>query len=431
MKEFEMKYGRGKVKFNLDENNIIGIIDNNPWESSKDEEQIILEALQNPIGSPRLKEIVHAGEKICIIIPDVTRLWQKPAVYIHYVVEELLQAGVDEKDILFISANGSHRKQTEEEYRQLLGDKLYGKYSIIDHDCYDKDNMIYLGKTSFGTPVNVNKRAMECDHIIITGGIVYHFLVGWSGGKKSILPGISSYETIMANHELSLNGKLGDGTHPAVRCGNIENNPVHLDMLEAAAMVKPSFMFNVIIGSNGNIAAAVSGDYIKAHEKGTEYVDKIDGVYIKEKADMVIGTAGGYPKDINFYQSSKLLMNTKEAVNEGGTIIALTECSEGLGGNDEVRDLLINYDSVVEREKVLRADYSISKYVSYFACETAQKFNLILVSDLDPKFVKNTGIKLVRTIEDALELVYKEKGRDLRTYLMPHGANTFPKLKVE
>lgn len=427
MKEFELKHGKGTVKFSINEKDIIGVIDNNPSASSKTEEQVIKEALENPISSPKLKEIVNVGEKICIVIPDVTRLWQKPAVYLLLIVDELLHSGVVAEDILFISATGSHRKQTEGEYKQLLGDKLYGKFNIIDHDCNDKDNLIYIGKTSFGTPVTINKKALECDHIIITGGIVYHFLVGWSGGKKSILPGISSYETIMANHGLSLNENLGDGTRSEVKCGNIINNPIHLDMEEATALVAPSFMFNVIMDSHGNISAAVAGNYIKAHEQGRKYVDESDSVNIKEKADLVIATAGGYPKDINFYQSSKLFMNSIEAVKEGGTIIALTECSEGLGGNDEVRSMLADYDTLIKREVALRKEYSISKHVGYLACEIARKFNLILVSNLDPKFVENTGIKLVRTIDEAINLAYKEKGGNLKTYIMPHGANTFPK----
>jgi len=432
MKEFELKYGRGTVKFSINEEDVIGVIDDKPSTCSKSEQEVIKEALENPISSPKLSEIVHANEKICIVIPDITRLWQKPAVYLPFIVDVLLKVGVAAEDILFISATGSHRDQTEDEYRQLLGDTLYGKYNIISHDCNDKDNLIYIGKTSFGTKVTVNKKAMECDHIIITGGIVYHFLVGWSGGKKSILPGISSYETIMANHGLSLNEKLGDGTRSEVKCGNITNNPIHLDMEEAAALVNPCFMFNVIMDSHGNISEAVAGNYIKAHKQGRKYVDESASVNIKEKADLVIATAGGYPKDINFYQSSKLFMNSIEATKEGGTIIALTQCSEGLGGNDEVRAMLVDYDTLLKREVALRKDYSISKHVSYLACEIAQKFNLILVSNLNPKFVKNTGIKLVRTIDEALALAYTEKGGNLKIYIMPHGANTLPKyLPVE
>ena len=428
MKKFELKYGRGTANFSISKKNIIGIIDNIPSTSSKNEKDIIKEALQNPISSPKLEEIVHAGEKICIVIPDITRLWQKSAIYLPFIVDELLQSGIEAKDILFISATGSHRNQTEDEYRQLLGDNLYGKFNIIDHDCNDKDNLVYLGKTSSGTPVSINKKAMECDHIIIAGGIVYHFLVGFSGGKKPIVPGIASYETIMANHGLALNENLGEGTRAEIKCGNIINNIVHIDMEEAAGLVNPSFMFNVIMDSNGNISAAFAGNYIKAHEQGREYVDNSDSVNIKEKADLIIATAGGYPKDINLYQSSKLFFNSREAVKKGGTIIALAECSEGLGGSDDFRSIFVDYDTLVERETSLRKCYSISKHISCLCCETAQNFNVILVSNLDPKSVENAGIKVVRTIDEALNLVYSQKGENLKTYIMPHGSNNLPKL---
>jgi len=428
MREFKLKQGRGTVKFSINENDIIGVLDNKPSENSETEEEVIKNALHNPISSPKLKELVHAGQKICIVIPDVTRIWQKPSVYLPFIVEELLQTGIKEKDILFISATGSHRKQTEDEYKQLLGNKLYGNFNIIDHDCNDKKNLIYLGNTTFGTKVIINKKAIECDHIIITGGIVYHFLVGWSGGKKSILPGIASYETIMENHGLALNENLGGGTRSAVRCGNITDNPVHLDMEEAAALVNPSFMFNVIMDSNGNISAAFAGNYIKAHALGRKYVDKSDSVTIKEKADLIIVTSGGYPKDINFYQSSKLFFNSREAVKDGGTIIAIAECSEGLGGSDDFRSILVDYNNHLEREKSLRECYSISKHIACLSCETAETFNVILVSTINPKFFKNTRIRIVPTVDEALKLVYTEKGENLKTYIMPHGANNLPKL---
>lgn len=429
MKEFELKYGKGMAKFSFEEKNIIDIIDNNLQDKTKTEEEIILNALENPIGSERLRDIVKPGEKVCIVTPDITRAWQRSYVYIPYVVDELLSGGIKEEDIIFLSATGTHRGQTEQEHRQLIGDKLYEKYKIYDHKCDDKDNLVYVGTTSYGTPVNVNRMALDCDHIVITGAIVYHFLAGWSGGRKSILPGIASYETVMANHGLSLGKKPGVGTLKSVRPGNWDGNPVHHDMVEAASLVKPSFLFNVVIGDDGKIGAAVSGHFIKAHEEGKKFVDSFDGVSIKEKADLVIGTAAGFPKDINFYQSSKLLINLREAVKSGGAIIAITECSEGLGGNDEVRDMLVNYSTMPEREEALRADYSISKHVSYLACETAQQNLLILVSELDPEIMKSTGIKVVKTIDEALKIVYNKLGHELKTYIFLHGANTFPKIE--
>lgn len=428
MEKIKIKYGSTYMDVLVKEENLIGVIDANKVGEEKSEEQIIKEALENPIGSARLKNLVHKGEKVCLVIPDVTRAWQKTGKYLDKVVEELNDGGVEDKDIIFISALGSHRKQTREEHEKLLGEKLSSRFQVIDHDCYDKDNLVYLGETTYGNNIYINKIAMECDHIVITGGIVYHLLAGYAGGKKTILPGIAGAETIMKNHSLSLNDNLGESVKAGVCSGGTENNPVHLDMLEAASFVKPTFMFNVIMGSEGQIAAAVAGNYIAAHAAGMKILETIDGVVIKEKADLAIASAGGYPKDINLYQSTKTLTNAREAVKEGGYIIAAIECLEGLGGDKDIQNLILNYDNILDREKFVREDFTISKFIAYCLCETAHKFKVILVSDIEQDLVKNANIIVVKAIEEALEIVYKEKGKNLRIYVMPHAANTLPML---
>ncbi len=428
MKNFELDYGSTKAKVSIEDKNLLGVIESKPFTVLESEDEIILNALQNPIGSPRLKELVNPRETVCLVIPDVTRAWQKTDKFLYKIVEELNNGGVKDKDITIISALGSHRKQGRDEHVKLLGEELAKRFEVIDHDCFDEDNLVYLGETTYGTPVKVNRKAYECDHIILTGGIVYHFLAGWGGSRKTILPGISSYQTIMKNHSLTLNENLGEGKNPNVRSGKLKGNPVHEDMMQAVAFLRPTFMFNVIVDTKGSIVSAVSGSYIEAFYEGCNIVEKLDSVNISEKADLVIATAGGYPKDINFYQTSKTIMNAKEAVKEGGTIIILSQCSEGLGGNEDVKNMILNYDNMLEREKELRREYSISKDVAYIFCDVASKSDVIFVSDLDPNLVKKANITVVKTVEEALKLTYKKKGSNLKTYIMPHAANTFPKI---
>lgn len=426
-KNFSLKYGNEEMILKIDEKNILQVIESNPVTFDKTEIEIIQEALENPIGSARLANLVQPGERVCIVIPDITRAWQRSDLYLPLVVEELKRGGVRDEDILFICALGTHRPQTAQEHRLLLGPKLADRFQVLDHDCMDQENLVYCGETSFGTPVWLNKKAMECDHLVLTGGIVYHFLAGWSGGKKYVLPGISSYETVMKNHALSLNPIRGLGPHPDVRSGNDDTNLIHLDMLEAASFAKPAFLFNVIT-AEGRIAGAVAGHYQAAHDKGRELVDSIDGVTIQEKADLVIASAGGSPKDVNLYQSIKTLINAREATKPGGTMIILTESPEGLGGNVEVQEMILGYDTVLEREDALRTDYSISKYVGYYFCESAAKFDLLLVSSLDPDLLKKANITIVKTLDEALVLAYGKHGKDLTTHIMPQGANTLPRL---
>lgn len=426
-REFALKYGHEEMLLKIAEENILQVIESNQVMFEKTESEMIRSALANPIGSARLSELVKPGERVCVVIPDITRAWQRTDLYLPLLVEELAQGGVQDEDILFICALGTHRPQTAEEHRLLLGPELADRFTVIDHDCHDRDNLVYCGDTSFGTPVWLNKRAMECDHLVLTGGIVYHFLAGWSGGKKYVLPGISSYETVMANHALSLNPVRGKGPHPDVRSGNDATNLIHLDMLEAARLANPAFMFNVVT-AEGRIAGAVAGHYQLAHDQGRAMVDAIDGVTIQEKADLVIASAGGSPKDVNLYQSIKTLINAREATKPGGTMIILTESPEGLGGNAEVQEMILGYHSVLEREDALRTDYSISKYVGYYFCESAEKFELILVSALDPALLQKANIKIVRTLDEALALVYAKRGKNLKTHIMPQGANTLPRL---
>jgi nickel-dependent lactate racemase len=316
MKTVKMKLGHGYVNVSVPEENLLGVILKEVPASTMTEDEVILAALANPIDSPRLKEIVKPGQTICIVVSDVTRAWQRMNVYLPHIVTELNEAGIKDKDIRFLSALGYHRKQTREEHEKQLGPALLERFGIIDHDCMDKDNLINLGKTSRGTPVTINKIAAEADHLVLTGCCTYHPWVGWGGGKKSILPGISSIESIQHNHLMILD-EMGR-QRPEVRSGNIQDNPIHLDMLEVAAMVKPSFMYNVIMGHDGKIAHAVCGDCVTAHDAGRRIVDDLYAVPIDELADITISSQGGYPKDIDVCQTGKGIYHTQEATTPGG-----------------------------------------------------------------------------------------------------------------
>jgi nickel-dependent lactate racemase len=357
MKTVKMKLGHGYVDVSAPKENLLGVILKEAPPSTMTEEEVILAALANPIGTPRLKDIVKPGEKICIVVSDVTRAWQRMGVYLPYIVKELNDAGIRDKNIRFLSALGYHRKQTREEHEKQLGTALLERFEIIDHDCMDKTNLVNLGKTSRGTPVTINKIAAEADRLVLTGCCTFHPWVGWGGGKKSILPGISSIESIQHNHLMILD-EMGR-QRPEVRSGNIKDNPIHLDMLEVAAMVKPSFMFNVIMGHDGKIAHAVCGDCVTAHDAGRKIVDDLYAVPINELADITISSQGGYPKDIDVCQTGKGIYHTQEATKPGGTMIILSDCSEGIGP-PEANTIFLECKTNAERER---------KFANFFGSE--------------------------------------------------------------
>ncbi len=425
MRSYDLPYGKGLQTLELPEwCELLGVLDLPPQEEIS-EEAVIRKALEHPLGTPRLREMVSPGESVCVVVSDITRAWQRMGVYLPYLVEELRAGGIREKDIHFLCATGTHRAQTEEEHRFILGSELGDRFTLIDHDCRDESSLVDLGTTSFGTPVRIHRLALECDRLILTGVVAYHVMAGWGGGRKSLLPGIAGYESIQANHALALHPEKGKGRNPLARCGNFDNNPVHLDMVEGCALAKPDFLFNVVMGSQG-IAAAVSGHWIEAYEEGVRLVDALDGVPISQKADLVIASAGGYPKDLLFYQASKAIFNASEAVRDGGVLLVLAECAEGLG-SQEFLHMLTAYPHATERENALREHFSIARYVGYLLREYTSRCRVILVSSLNPQGVEGAGITVIPSLEKALDLARPLLPPKASTYVIPFGGSLFPK----
>ena len=423
-----MKFGQEEFPVNLPNELIAQELEPNKIEIEEmTVAQRIHKALENPIDSKPLKEIVKPGETVCIVISDVTRRWQSPETYIPILVNELESAGISDKDILIISATGTHRRQTKEEHVGLVTQEIYDRIEVVDHVCTDEENLKYVGTTTRGTPVWLDKRALECDHVILTGGVVYHFMAGFGGGRKSILPGISGRETIMKNHNLALNPGLGNGTNPLARSANLsDSNPVHSDMMEACAMVNPSFLINVVVNDAQEIIGAFAGNWITAHKAACDMVNKMYGVPVSEKTPMVIASAGGYPKDLNFYQTVKTLCNALEIIEDNGTIILVTKSNEGFG-NEDTRRQIADYPTMLEREKALRSDFSIGGYIGYLFAQTAENYNLIAVTGIAQSEFGTSKIHAVSTLDEALSLSRElNGGKDLRAALMPHGANTLP-----
>ncbi|MDR1977291.1 MAG: nickel-dependent lactate racemase [Synergistaceae bacterium] len=423
---YNLKFGKEKMAIDVPDKNLLGVLRSREVPCAATEEEAVRKALADPIGSPCIDQKAKAGEKVCIVVCDLTRAWQHPSLYLPLLVDEVKKGGVRDEDIFFLVGTGTHRSHTPEEHKFLLGDQLYGRYRVFDHESKTAE-MTDFGETSYGTPVRINKMAADADHVILTGGIVYHFMSGWGGGRKAVLPGISSYETVMANHALALNPPPGKGRNWVCRGGNVEGNLIHLDMVEAAEKLKPSFLLNVIMNAEGKIGWAVAGDWRKAHEAGRNLVDSVDAIAIPQLADLVVASACGYPKDINFYQSTKALFNAQDAARPGGAIVILASCVEGYG-NQEVQTMLQKFKNSDEREAELRREFTIAKHVGYCAGQAAEQFDLHFVTDMDPRLLEGTGITISRTLDEALKKIYAVHGQELKTWLMPQGANTLPKL---
>lgn len=423
----KLPYGEGEFILNYPDELIKGILTGTAMPCPASEEAEVKRALENPVDSAPLSQLVKKKEKVCIIIGDITRLWVRHHVLLPPIIDRLNQAGVEDDDILVVSATGDHREHTAEEHRKLVGNDIYRRVKVVDHRSQDEDKLIKLGTTTFGNEILVNRSVVEADRVIITGGIVYHFLAGWGGGKKAIIPGVAGYDTIMRNHTLALNPGPGRGLNPQVRAGKLAGNPCSDDMVQGASLVGPDFLVNSVINENEHkIALAVAGNYLTAFNRGCRYVEQHMGVKIETRSPLVIASCGGYPKDINFYQTYKTIYNAHFALEKGGTIILVSESREGIGNND-FAVMFTGYNNNTEREASLRLKFTIGGYMGYHTAVIAEKNRVLAVTGLAGETVSKMGITPVTSLDEALDIVKNELGGKLPpAYIMPHGGSTLP-----
>jgi nickel-dependent lactate racemase len=418
MKTFKLAIGDGFQRFLYPED-IINILEAKEFPEGS-ESALVKDALEKPIDSPQLSQMVSSKDKICIIFSDITRLWVRHHVFMPYILKELKKGEAKDENIYAICATGDHRAQTQEEFRKLLGNKTYTKLKgrIYNHSA-SRGN-VCLGVTRLGTPVEIDERVVNADKVVLTGGIVYHFLDGWGGGKKAIMPGVSSRTSIMANHSLSLHPELRKGLDPNVCTGKMRGNRCSEDAVEVASFINPAFLLNVITDTKHKIGAAVAGNWIKAHEEGTKICEKYYSVPIKKLADLTIVSCGGYPHDINFYQTYKTLYNAERATNPGGAIILLSESREGMG-NEDFYNMFVNYKNNEEREEALRKNYTIGAHVAFHETLMAEKFNILVISSLPNEQIKSAHMIPVKTVQEAIEKVKEILGNHLSLYVIPNG----------
>lgn len=378
----------------------------------------IKKCLRRPHTGPPLKEILRQGGTVSIIINDVTRKAHSH-LFLPLIIEECTSAGIKEKDINIIVANGAHRPHRPEELQALVGKYVFKRIKICDHNCQDKDNQVLVGETSLGNQIFLNKIAVESDHVILTGSINYHYCAGYSGGRKSVLPGISGYSSIVYNHRLMLK--------PGSETGNLKDNLMHLDMVEAAAMLKPAFMLNEILNDEGNIVGLVAGHFVESHLQGCRLVDAIFGVEFPEQADMVIASCGGYPKDINLYQAHKALENAVKACRPGGVIILLAECADGIGSR-ELEEEARQKTPLPELQIRVQEQFKLGVHKAYHLARLTQGWKTVLISNIDPSIATGLGFRTAPSFAAALKIALTESAPK-KTIVMPYASITLPRMK--
>ncbi|NLY44711.1 MAG: nickel-dependent lactate racemase [Tissierella sp.] len=373
-------------------------------------------SLQNPIGTKELSEIVKKGEKIVIITSDVTRPLPSYKI-IPSILDELYEIGVNKEDVTVVFALGSHRPHTKEEMIQLVGEKVYNEVSCIDSDAND---CVRMGMTKGGTPVDIFRVVAESDKRICIGNIEFHYFAGYSGGSKAIMPGVSTPSAIQANHSKMV---LEDA-----KAGNLVNNPVRDDLNEAIKYCPIDFIVNVVLNEKKEIIHSVAGDFIEAHREGCKFLDRIYKKELKRKADIVIVSQGGGPKDLNLYQTQKALDNAKHAIKDGGIIILVGSCKEGLG-NETFEQWMTGANSPDELIARIKNKFTLGGHKAAAIALVLKKAQIFMVSEMDPCLVKSIFMKPYNTIQEAYDDAVQELGDESRVLVMPYGGSTLPYLK--
>jgi len=415
-----LPYGKTEVCARISARNFLGTIEPKEKAGVKDPRAEVERALSEPIGTKRLSEIAKAGDRVAIVVDDMTRATPSHII-VPPVLDELNRAGVKDEDVTIIFGCGTHRAVKPEEMKTLVGEETLKRVKAVSHDCNVKD-LPFSGKTkTFGTRVYVNKFFAEANVKVLTGDIGLHYYAGYGGGRKSVLPAVCGAETIQSNHAMILD--------PRARTGVLEGNPVHVDMVEAAKLAKVDFIVNIVTNSRLEPVRAFAGDFEQAFNEGVKLVDEMYKVPVERRADIVVVSAGGHPFDIDLYQTHKGLDNALDAVKRGGVIVCVAECPEG-HGNEVFLDWMTRFKDLKEMETEIKRRFRLGGHKAYYLLRALQKVQIILVSTMPDYYA--TGVfrlRTARTVNDALRDAFDTVGKDGRVWVMPHGNMTLPIIK--
>jgi len=361
-----------------------------------DEHTRIRQRISRPVGSLPLRMLVRPSDSVAIAVSDITR-YSATEKFLTPILEETDAAGIPRKRVTVFVARGIHRALSDEELRTVVGPEISSGIGVKQSD--PDGDTVALGVTSRGTPVRISRPLMEHDRIVLTGTITFHYFAGFGGGRKALVPGCAARETASATH-FRIFRTDGPGKHPLSRPGVLAGNPVHEDIVEAVAMASPTFLFNTLLTPEKEIFDAYAGHWQKAHEEGCARYAKTYRVPVLKRYPLVIASAGGYPKDIDFIQSHKALDNAFVTAEEEGVIILLAECRDGFGSTSFFP--WFRFEDPGEMETELRTNYQIYGQTAHATLSKAKACRVILVSSLRPEDVERMGMTPARSLDDAI-----------------------------
>lgn len=405
----ELAYGDRFLGFDMPHKNLLKVISTPKSKCLDNIPQEIIKALREPIGSVSLSNMLaqNKPQRPLIIACDHTRVVPYYSIILESLMDEFQKAGVDPRQINLLIATGNHRAPSCEEREAIYGSKAFDLLNLYAHNC--DVNCIALKRLSNGHEVEINQRLLESDFIIATGKITPHYLAGYSGGRKALMPGCASRKSIAANHAMIARRKNGPG--------KLDDNPIHLEMNEAAALANINFLVNVVPTPDEKIAGIFAGHWQKAWESGVELCRRVWSAKYTEPADCIIASAGGYPLDINLYQMQRMLNNLECSVKPGGTILLVGECREGIG-QDEFGHWMERYsvkDILATPEEQITAE----AHRAYATALVMEKCEVLLISSIEKFKAEELKFKFMPDCQSALEYLKRKHGENFKCYVAP------------
>lgn len=419
MTEIQLGYGQRALPFSFDPSRLHSLtLDSSSKLPLSDVD--IGAALDSPIASPPLDELIHPEDSVLIVVSDATRATGSAQI-VNLVVRRLIQCGVSPTRLSIIFATGIHRPVSEQEKLELLTPFIVQRVRTIAHDAYDPQTLSFLGVTEGGVAVEVNRALTEFSRIILVGGINFHYFAGFTGGRKSVCPGLASSATIETTHMLALDFEKG-GRKAGVGTGLLDGNVVHEECERVTTLVNPTFGINAIIDEKKRVVGIYCGDWRLSHRAACESYLSEHSIEIEAKRDLVIVSCGGSPHDINMIQAHKALEMASYACKDGGTILLVAECVDGLGRPDFLKWFeSANSNALVE---ILRDRYEVNGQTAWSLLTKTERFRVYLVSELPHRDVECMRMIPSETLAEALQSV----GSYESGFILPRGAGILPRL---
>lgn len=415
----KLAYGREGLWAELPDGNVT-VVEPKFVPGLLDERAAVCKSLWEPMGTPPLQELVRPTDTVAIAFSDITRPMPNDRV-LPLLLEGL--AHVPRENIVLINALGTHRRNTEEELAGMLGWEIVEGYCIVQHDAQDRDGLVYLGESSFGHPIWVNRTYMEASVRILTGLIEPHLFAGFSGGPKAVLPGLAGEETILGNHGAEMVG------HPKATWGVTKGNPLWEEIWEVARRTEPAFLLNVTVNKHRQITGVFAGNLDQAHQRGTEFARKSAMVGVPAPFDIVVATNSGYPMDLNLYQAVKGMSAAAQIVKEGGSIIVAAECWDGIPDHGHYKEILGMADTpqglleIIHRPGFLAQD----QWMAQVQAQVQLRADVyVKTSYLSDEEIRGAFLLPCHSIEETLAKLLGRYGLQATICVLPEGPQTIP-----